>query len=124
MNGAQEERISRVLAEIADFGPYPDAEFISNDPEVKSISKKFSLPIESIAAIKYLSEHGPDWDELIDNAWNVGFSKDSRNDRDEEADDTICPYEGCDGYQSEFEAHNENCPYIVAIELMKEWRRE
>jgi hypothetical protein len=114
------DRLHDVLSGIADCGPEIDLAGI--DAESRAFARHFNLPVEVVYAVKYLAENGPDYDELEENAWNVGFADDPENDPTVEADDTICPYDGCAGYESEF-SHNDDCPYTISLELLNEWRQ-
>ena len=122
MDAEMEIRVNMVVIGIEEDGPKIDA--LSPDSETEAISKRWSIPVDNVTAVKYLVEHGPVWGEMIDNAWNDAFEFDRLNDPTEQADDTICPYNMCDGYESESESHTADCPYRLALELVSEWRQD
>ncbi len=121
MNREMEVRVNIVIIGIEEDGPEIDA--LNPDSETEAISNRWSIPVDNVTAVKYLAEHGPVWEEMVDNTWNVAFEFDPLNDATEEADDTNCPYSVCDGYASESESHSAYCPYRLALELVSEWRQ-
>ncbi len=120
MDSVMENRLQHVLSEMYEYGPEVDFEKV--DAEAEAVSKRLNAPVKAVVAVKYLAEHGPGYDEMLDNAWDVAFERDPRNDPNEEADDTLCPYEGCGGYESEADSHEDSCAYVMAKELLREWR--
>jgi hypothetical protein len=107
-------RVQQVLPGIEDLGP--EIDLTQGDIEAATIGIRLGIPVESVFAVKYLAENGPDYEEMEADVWNTPFLN-------EESDKTICPYNMCDGYKSEF-SHNSDCPYTIALELLNEWRQQ
>lgn len=121
MEDGSQSALERVLIGVRQDGPAIDTS--APDAEVLSLADRINLPVDAVAVVKYLAEHGPEYNEMEDNAWNTAHGTEDGNDPNEPADDTICPYDICSGYMSELESHEPTCPYMVAIELLGQWRK-
>lgn len=120
MDNETQAALESVLIGVQELGPAKVTS--APDVEVLSLADRLNLPVDAIAVVKYLAEHGPEYNEMEDNAWNTAHGTEDGNDPNEPADDTICPYDICSGYMSELESHEPTCLYMVAIALLGQWR--
>ena len=123
MDSNMEVRVRQILDGIDEDGPEFDVDVIDKDAEVQAISKQWNIPLESVISVKYVADRGPFYDEMLDNRWNAAEMYSHPDNEDGAVDETICIYWHCDGYQSDPRSHAVDCPYILALELIREWRQ-
>jgi hypothetical protein len=117
-----EVRIRQILDGIEEDGPEFDV--TDSDPEAQTISRRWNVPVETVVSVKYVAEHGPFYEEMLDNAYNAAEWYSDPYNLDGAVDESICVYGMCDGYESEPDSHIADCPYRMAVGLLGEWRQK